>query len=234
MLGRIVAWLRGSDQGAQRTASTGTVRSGDPSSYAGHEHVLKGLRFTATLKLDTPLDILRHHGELHQGPAEDAPTYGGPADGIWIPEVDWDRVGLTPPPDATMWTPVGHVPPDGGNVLPFLTQFRKVVEGEGTTEEKIDALKEMMRSSPEFGALGRQFEPGFPESWFWGRLEQIPGVGEGAARRLFEAGFRDFDALRRAERDSLMDVPGVGPKTVERIRDFVTKDRNPQKDLEND
>lgn len=230
MLGRILNWFRGPDSSAQGAYSKGIVRSGDPSSYVGQDHLLKGLRFCATLRLDTPLAILRHHGELYEGPVDEAPAYGGPAEGTWVPEVDWDRVGLTPPPDGTMWTPVGQVPPDGGEVLPFLKRFREVVESGGTTDEKLDALTRMMRSSPEVRDLGTRFDEDFPESWFWKQLQVVPGVGLNAARKLFDAGFRDLDALESAEPESLKAVRGVGPKIVDQIQRFLADTREVQED----
>lgn len=165
--------------------------------------------------------ILERHGELFQGDFEHVPSYGGPAEGIWVPEVDFERVGLPPPPTGEMWTPVGSVPSDGGKVLPFLKEFRRVVEGTGTSAEKLARVKSMMDSDPGFEAIGKRFASEFPESWFYSRLALIPGIGPKIARNLFRAGIHDADALKSAHPDAILDVPGVGPKTVDSIKRFV-------------
>ena len=77
------------------TAGTGQAQTSSGSIPAPANHwtadpVIAGCQFYATLELRVPLEVLRHHGEMFQGPLERAPRYGNwiddkySADGIWL------------------------------------------------------------------------------------------------------------------------------------------------------
>ncbi|MEZ4281028.1 MAG: tRNA (adenosine(37)-N6)-threonylcarbamoyltransferase complex ATPase subunit type 1 TsaE [Myxococcota bacterium] len=54
-------------------------------------------------------------------------------------------------------------------------------------------------------------------------LENLPGIGPGRARAILEArGRRPFDSVREIER-----VPGIGPRTREKLDPFLTVDSPP-------
>jgi hypothetical protein len=186
------------------------------------------------MSLRTPLSSLARHGEVFKGDPERAPVYGTPADGIWVPEVDWSSVGVPPPPDGSMASEIGPIPADGGAFLPFLKRFREIVEGEGSVESKIKRIREMCSSSASFSELaGRLHENSrrmsgdahlrFPDNFFARELEAVPGIGSTLAARLFRAGFRSVEDLGAASDDALLAVDGLGPKALKNIREVSSQ-----------
>jgi len=121
--------------------------------YSAPSDVLAGVRWSATMSPKTPLSSLLRHGEVFSGDPQRAPEYGSAADGIWVPEVDWDSVGLSPPSAGAMVSAIGPIPSDGGAFLPFLISFREIVEGSGPVESKIKRVREMCATSAQFSEI---------------------------------------------------------------------------------
>lgn len=209
------------DEPTARTTHPDTTRGAvsvvDDRDYA-NSNVMAGIEFAATLSLDTPLSVLQRHGEVHEGPPSERPDYGDMSQGVWVPIVDWESVGLEPPEDGMMASAIGQVPTDGGALLPFLLEFRRIVEGSGSVKEQLSAIRRLRNSSPEYKRICRQFGTNFPKAWFAQQLKAIPGVGEKTALALFEAGFHDQDMIRSAADTALLTVAGVGPGLLKKIR----------------
>lgn len=187
--------------------------------YRADRDILKGLRFCATMSLDTPLDVLEHHGEMFEGLPSRAPMYGGPAEGMWIPEVDWSSVGASPPPEGKMASVVGPIPTDGGGFLKFLKDFRSIVESDAPVPERLSEIRSLTRQNSTYREFGRKLGDDFAEEWFAARFTEIPGVGAKTALNLFRAGFHTPDDLANASVEDLTSVTGVGRKTAETIRE---------------
>ncbi len=106
--------------------------------------VIAGWTFCATLSTKTPLEWLRRHGETRAtAPNEEVP----PAYGIWvIVTKSWAELGIDLPemPPGTMASEVGQIPQDGGTFLPFLIEYRTIVEDTTNAEPalRLEALKE--------------------------------------------------------------------------------------------
>lgn len=93
-----------------------------------------GWEVAVTMQMGTPLQWLQRHREFHEGPAR--PREMLPAElARWVPvrraprrrEHDADM----PPP--TMPSEAGPIPLDGGDFLPFLLEYRMIVEDGGGT-----------------------------------------------------------------------------------------------------
>ena len=54
------------------------------------------------------------------------------------------------------------------------------------------------------------------------KLVMVRGIGRVRARRLFEAGYRDPDAIRRADVHAIASVQGIGRKLALAIRNAIT------------
>ncbi|HEV3025129.1 MAG TPA: helix-hairpin-helix domain-containing protein [Pirellulales bacterium] len=52
----------------------------------------------------------------------------------------------------------------------------------------------------------------------WAELAQLPGIGEGLARRIVESRERDGPFV---DQDDLRRVRGIGPKTMEQLRPYL-------------
>jgi len=188
----------------------------------GHRDVLHGMEFNATMQLRTPLSVLLHHGEIYTGPPSEAPVYGTMADGCWVPKTKtWRELGI----DIDEWKPVcasdiGPIDPE--RYVLFLREFRRIVEGGGTVDEKIDALEQFPQQSEEFAEYWRMtcaLRPEFPLSWFRWHLAVASGMGERTVKALWGAGYRTADDVFRASDADLRRIPGIGPKVLQRIRE---------------
>lgn len=190
---------------------------------------LAGLQWAATMSLKTPLRSLERHGEIYRGDPLAAPTYGGPAEGTWVPVVDWEAVGLDSPPAGTMWSVIGTIPQDGGDFLPFLLEFRRIVESQDPVPTMLERIDALCDSRPEFQKIAQRIVesgdagqhiggPNFARKFFAQRLEEIPGIGPGIARRLFDAGFHTLSDLATATEEELRQVQGVGQALAGELR----------------
>jgi hypothetical protein len=98
-----------------------------------NETLISGWRLSAVLQRRTPLKWLQRHGEFHVGaelPNETLP----PAIASWSPVLKtWRDLGIDEDdvPEGTMASEIGYVPLDGGDFLPFLLEYRMIVEDGG-------------------------------------------------------------------------------------------------------
>jgi hypothetical protein len=100
------------------------------------------------MQLCTPLKWLRRHGEYHVG--ADRPTEALPPEhACWVPVAkSWRDLGIDMDEvPHTMASQVGYLPADGGDFLPFLTEYRMIVEGAA------DALATLGARTPKYALL---------------------------------------------------------------------------------
>ncbi|MDB5615923.1 hypothetical protein [Tardiphaga sp.] len=97
----------------------------------GFEDLIAGWEMSVTMQLRTPLKWLQRHREFHVGaapPAEALP----PEHACWVPVLKtWRELGIDEDeiPHTTMASEIGQIPVDGGDFLPFLLEYRMIVEG---------------------------------------------------------------------------------------------------------
>jgi len=111
--------------------------------------VLAGWQMSVTMQLRTPLKWLQRHREFHAGadrPAEALPMEHA----CWVPVTKtWRAIGMDMDevPQTTMASEIGQIPVDGGDFLPFLMEYRMIVEGAA------DALAALGVRAPKYAAL---------------------------------------------------------------------------------
>lgn len=107
----------------------------------GAGDLIKGWELHATMQLRTPLKWLQRHREFHVGskrPTEELP----PEHAIWIFKLkSWRDLGIDEDevPESTIASQIGQIPVDGGEFLPFLLEYRMIVEDRGGTLEDLAA-----------------------------------------------------------------------------------------------
>jgi hypothetical protein len=94
------------------------------------DDLIKGWQLSVVMQLRTPLKWLQRHGEFHEGalpPKEQMPI----SIACWMPVLYMFRElgsDLDEVPESTMASQIGQVPTDGGEFLPFLLEYRMIVE----------------------------------------------------------------------------------------------------------
>jgi hypothetical protein len=203
----------------------------------GGDEVIKHFYFQADMNISTPLSTLEHHGEIRY-PGDDLPKYGNLLRGIWIPVTkSWEELlgpkaarkakKLLPGSDESaigksMQSDIGAIPSDGGKYLPFLREFRKIVESKGSPEAKRSAIESLAERDPEYRKFINRHER-IDKEWMdqWLGYNDFLGIADIAtniSKSLYESGFRSSEDLMHAEDKQLLSVKGVGPATVKKIR----------------
>jgi hypothetical protein len=97
--------------------------------------LIAGWELSVTMQRRTPLAWLLRHREFREGselPTEIVPMQHA----CWVPVTrSWRSLGidLDEMPEATMASEVGQIPVCGGDFLPFLIEYRMIVEDGGGT-----------------------------------------------------------------------------------------------------
>jgi hypothetical protein len=231
-------------------SSGGTLTDVKTDFSSASQDIMAGVEFIAELGIWTSLVALQHHGELFRGPRSKAPKYGGRWDGYWLEKTkSWTELSSGRPEteeeiemqkeafsrsmqkllgdeftheDGIMdaqSSDIGRVDPS--DYIPFLIEFRTIVEGEGTLEEKLDMLNELPGRSGDFTRIWDKLcavYPDLPVSFFYLPFTLLPGVGPTTAKRFFDAGFRTRKEIVNASVERLTAVPGIGQATAEKIK----------------
>ena len=198
--------------------------------------ITAGWRYSATLQLRTPLKYLEMDGAFSPGPEE--PALVGPAEsfledgtgfnayGIWLREVDFERLGFDPPPRgmrAAQGGPVKSGSREEKELLSFLKSFRYIVETAESLDQMLSELEELSTSTPGNRRMwARHSEnPLWPDSYFIGELVlQLPkGFGQSKAEKLYLAGFRTIEEIQEASDEQLLQIPGFGKGVLKKLRD---------------
>ncbi len=199
-------------------------KSKDNATAIGNSDLIKGLIFSATLQIRTPLVVLEHHGESFDGLPSQTPSYGTEADGIWLYSVkSWAELGAKAPDskeeEKTYASDIGYT--KASEYLPFLKDFRKIVESDKSISEKLKLLSILSKSSPhnkEIWLKLKRYYEDFPRSFFYKELTAIPGIGMKTAKNLFDAGFKTASDIDTATDDELLKVSGIGKTLHSKIR----------------
>lgn len=129
-----------------------------------------GFEFVARLDVDVPLAVLARHGERVAGTV--APDSGcAPGDGRFVPAFRVLRIGGygrdegygREPMPTTIDSSIGPVARDGGSFLGFLKTARAIAENGEPRGARIDALRRLASSTPEFAAFARRLGTDFAE-----------------------------------------------------------------------
>jgi hypothetical protein len=181
------------------------------------DDVIVGYKFHATLQLSTPLYILKHHGEIFKGLPSHAPAYG--SEGGWLPEINPEyNLGAGIISDSA--TDIGPI--NENDYLPFLMDFRTIIESNDTHNNKLKAINELVRLEKyhKVSDLILKGDENFPHTFFYRQLIEVPGIGMKAAQNIYEAGLVSIDDLLSADETELLKIKGIGKEAVRKVKQY--------------
>lgn len=198
--------------------------------YYQNGNFVKGLIFCAYPELETPLSVLLHHREIFPGPPSKAPRYGPDKYGGWSPVTKtWRELGIDIDEieEGEIASKLGPV--RASECIPFLIEFRKIVECKGSIDQKIIDINKLCKTKKQYKLYfsminnSREHRGDFPTSFFYNQFTVIPGVGTKSAKAIFEAGIKTYDDMKNAYDETLLAIPGIGPAAIKSIREFFEK-----------
>ena len=149
--------------------------------------------------------------------------------GIWLRVIDPSI--LPPSTTATRATERGPVRiglTEEKDLLSFLKSFRYIVETAETQNQKLAELAELSTSNTANRRVWQKLvasDPGFSDSFFYGQLCDLPGVGLNVAERLYRAGFLTVEEIQSAPDEELLRVEGVGKGLLGKLRESFCSTR---------
>lgn len=137
----------------------------------------------------------------------------------YMPDYDTQRI-------ENAWT-------DGGNASNekqledyyiFLEKLRSIFENKTTSAEDrfqniIKLCKESDQYKKYFNNLNEYYKA-FPACLFYKDLTKVDGIGDGTAFTLFNSGIKTLKELKNATDEELNEIPGIGKKTIQQIRNY--------------
>ncbi|WP_151951435.1 helix-hairpin-helix domain-containing protein [Aliarcobacter butzleri] len=189
----------------------------------GDEDIIDGFEFVATLQLRTPLEILRHHGEIFKEKNQTPPNYAKEQwQGIWIPKTkSYKDLGfdIEEIENDNSSSDIGYV--KSSEYVKFLIDFRKIVESDNSNDEmqkELFSLAEKNQKYKSFWAKHKKTDKDFPHSFFYKQLTKIDGIGIKTAKLLYENGIKTINDLKNAHDDELLKIKGIGNIQLKKIR----------------
>lgn len=118
-----------------------------------------------------------------------------------------------------MASAIGPVQADGGNLLWFLKEVRRIAEGPQTVVTRRAALKTFIRAEEWseicVGLGGRQ---AIVDLLFPPFLKTVKGLPTTTIEALWQSGLTTPAAIAHARDESLSAFPGLGPARIARLR----------------
>lgn len=189
------------------------------------DDVVEGYRFSAKMSTSTPLWILEKHGEIHPGPESALPRYGTESDSRLREFMTWREmgVGAREMAGSMMDSMLGPIPDDGGEFLPFLKQFRVIVESDEDVDAKTRLLSQLSISTAANRSITEKIAPDLGRWWFTYCLSVCmpPEVNFELVERFYAAKLCTVEEIQAASDEVLLGISGLGSDTLKEIRDSL-------------
>ena len=217
-----MGWLTRIFNSDKNTSKSSSIQK---TQYQQNLDIVDGVKFVATLKILTPINILIHHDEQFSGSPEQAPVYGSPTDGLWISNVksEFSIPGIR----SQHQSDIGLVEPQ--KYHKFLMDFREIIEGSLTHNEKLSKLKDLSKKSSDYKEywkkLCEKYE-NFPVCVFYLPFTILPGVGKELAKRLYENNFHSLEQIINSNIQSLIKIRGLSKSKAELILSTTNLTKN--------
>lgn len=196
--------------------------------------IIKGLRFSGTLQLRTPLRVLLRHNEIHAdrgaAPSEIAHEQW---EGIWLPAV------FDGPPGGSMASDIGPILVTGGDYLPFLIRVRAIVEAiveaNDSIVHRIEELRKLLAqpawqnivdlSGPR-GLTKNKNTDWIVDYFFPSFVKTIPKITHTQKNKLLRLGLSNPNKMAAASDETLLSIKDIGHEKLRAIRTFRASIKN--------
>lgn len=211
-------FLKNTQQKVSSSKTIGEMQNQPLSEWGafGDNDIMEGLEFYATLQLRTPLEILKHHGEVFSGRGVPPKYIKEDWQGIWLAKT---KIEYKLKKESLSASDIGSV--NDTLYIKYLIPFREIVESNENIDTKIRLLENKAKENDTFKSFWekhKQMDRDFPHSFFYKQLTAIEGIGNKTAKILYESGFKSIDVIKNATDEELLNVKGVGKNLVEKIR----------------
>lgn len=186
--------------------------------------IISGLKFCATMQLRTPLRVLLRHGELFSDLPNEPPQIARATwEGIWTTQTRSFRelgIDLDEPAGDWMASAIGPISTDGGDYLKFLIAVRRIAESANSIDDRIASLVDEVSRSQWSMFKHARFHSAYDiaDCFFPLFVYTIPRLTRRAAEGLRNLGLDTPDTLDGATDARLLQLPGIGPRTLGEIR----------------
>jgi hypothetical protein len=119
-----------------------------------------------------------------------------------------------------IYTDIGPMPLDGAYYLPFLIGFRRIIERDAPTKDRLAEIA-IYLARPECAEVVKRSKPDLATRWAVQLIDNALPIGEVTAQRIFDAGFVDVASIRAAPDSELRKISGLGPKRLAAIRSVI-------------
>ena len=176
------------------------------------------------MQLRTPLRVLLRHGELFSDlPSEPPQIARAMWEGIWTtygPSFRELGIELDEPPPGQLASSIGPIPLDGGDYLKFLIAVREIVESANSIDDRMALIISEVSRPKWYMFKHARFHSAYDIADYFFPLfvSTIPRLTYRAADGLRKLGLDTPDTLDGATDAQLLQVPGIGPRTLAEIR----------------
>lgn len=188
-----------------------------PVSDWGHDDIITGVMFSATLQLRTPLRIIQRHQEIFTGLGVPPAIADEAWHGLWLPMTkstfDFLHTG------ATVSSDIGPIPRDGGAYLKFLLTIRSIVERHDTASQRRENLNQVLVDAKweafvtKLGGRTAIINGFFPRF-----VSTLPGLQGATVDELIQAGLKTPAAIAAAPDERLLTIKGIGQNKLKKLR----------------
>lgn len=195
-----------------------------PVSDWGHDDIITGVIFSATLQLRTPLRIIQRHQEVFTGPGVPPAIADEAWHGLWLPTTkSSDDLGIDLGAGATVSSDIGPIPSDGGAYLKLLLAIRSVVERRDAASQRREDLNKVLSEAKwkafvaKLGGRTTIINQFFPQF-----VSTLPGLRESTVDELIQAGLTTPAAIAAVSDAQLLAIKGIGKTNLKKIRAVCT------------
>jgi len=234
--------LSGTDDNANSLSKAVSTLSEDNSD------VLEAFKLSVTMLPKVPLAILKRHGECVESiPASDQSL--PPAHAVWLPQLKSEFAFLSA--GRTIWSPIGKVPEDGGDILPYLIKVREILERPlpSLSEDMAEALNLLANIKVLAGGRAYEYDESFELIKNDDVIDYFPlvftddthaldlildeigspphiGLTMNQLLELHAQGYNSTRSMLEAPDNILLSLKGIGKKKLETIRKNLSESKH--------